>query len=143
MRYPIRKALLIASLLGTAATLSFGPASAAETEVQTTIPGTSTEIWQAIDGHIAELKGLIAKDALKTVHQHAYAVRDLVRALPTHSPGLSITALATVSAQVKFVDTLAARLDASGDANDKTSTAANLAKLENILKTIRGEYGTP
>ena len=113
----------------------------AETEVQTTIPATSTEIWRAIDGHIAELKGLIAKNTLKTVHQHAYAVRDLVRALPTHSPALSAAARSNVSAQVKFVDTLAVRLDASGDANDKTGTAANLAKLENVLKTIRMQYG--
>lgn len=140
MRIPILIALLISVLFGANATLSSGPAMAAETEVQTAIPATSVQIWRAIDGHIADLHGLIAKNALKTVHQHAFAVRDLVRALPTHSPPLSVAALANVSAQVKFVDTLATRLDASGDANDKPGTAANLTKLENVLKTIRAQY---
>ncbi|MBI3676999.1 MAG: transporter [Proteobacteria bacterium] len=142
MKSPILNALLAAALLGTTATFSAGVAVAAEAEASTAIPGTSAEIWKAIDGNVAELKGLIAKNTLQTVHQHAYAIRDLVRALPSHSPGLSAAALANVSAQVKFVDTLAVRLDASGDANDKAGTEANLAKLENILKTIRAQYGS-
>ena len=140
MKTSIRTVLLVAILFGVPVSLSSKLASAAETEVRTVIPGTSAEIWHAIDGHIAELHGLIAKGTLSTVHQHAYAVRDLVRALPTHSQGLAATALAAVSAQVKFVDTLAVRLDASGDANDKPGTGANLAKLENILKSIRSQY---
>lgn len=140
MKKSMRTALLVATVFIVPASLSSNLASAAETEVQTVIPGTSAEIWKAIDGHIAELRGLIAKGTLSTVHQHAYAVRDLVRALPIHSQGLSAAALATVSAQVKFVDILAVRLDASGDANDKAGTAANLAKLENILKSIRSQY---
>ena len=142
MKLPILNALLIGALFGAIATFSSGPSMATETEVQTPIPATSAQIWRAIDGHIADLKGLIAKNTLKSVHQHAYAVRDLVRALPTHSSGLSASALATVSAQVKFVDTLATRLDASGDANDKSGTAANLTKLEKVLKTIRAQYGS-
>ncbi len=140
MKTPIRTALLVAILSGVPVCLSSNLASATETDVQTAIPGTSAEIWPAIDGHINELHGLIAKGTLSSVHQHAYAVRDLVRALPTHSQGLSPMALATVSTQVKFVDTLAVRLDASGDANDKPGTTANLAKLENILKSIRSQY---
>jgi hypothetical protein len=142
MKLPILNALLTAALLGAATTYSSDLASAAEAETHTAIPNTPAEIWRAIDGHIAELKGLIAKGTLTTVHQHAFAVRDLVRALPTHSPSLSVAALANVSAEVKFVDTLAARLDESGDANDKAGTAANLAKLENILKAIRSQYGS-
>ena len=141
MKSPTLKALVITALLGTAAMFSNGVASAAAAEATTAIPGTSAEIWKAIDTNVAELNGLIAKNTLQTVHQHAYAIRDLVRALPTHSQGLSAAAIANVSAQVKYVDTLATRLDASGDANDKPGTAANLAKLENILKTIRAQYG--
>ena len=142
MKLPIVSALLLSALLGATAMTASCPVIAAETEAHTAIPATSAEIWRAIDGHITDLTGLIAKNTLKTVHQHAYAVRDLVRALPTHSSGLSAAALAAVRAQVKFVDTLAARLDASGDANDKPGTAANLAKLENVLKTIRAQYGS-
>ena len=134
-------AVAIAALLGAIATFPSGSAGATETEMQTTIPATPAEIWRAIDAQIAQLKVLVANNTLKTVHEHAYAVRDLVRALPTHSPSLSPVALSNVSAQVKFVDTLAVRLDESGDANDKSSVAANLTKLEHILNTIRAEYG--
>ncbi len=142
MRLSTLRTMLAATLLGAAATLSAVSAPAAEVEVRTTIPSTASEIWKAIGGQIGELKSLIAKGTLKTVHQHAYAVRDLVRALPSHSPSLTADARAKVSAQVKFVDTLATRLDASGDANDKPGTVANLKKLENILTAIRALYGS-
>lgn len=142
MKSPPLSALLIMALLGSTTTFASDLARAAEVETQTAIPGTSVEIWRAIDGHIAQVKGLITKGTLKTVHQHAYAVRDLVRALPTHSPSLSAAAVAHVSAQVKFVDTLAERLDATGDANDKSGTAANLAKLEKILNALKAQYGS-
>ncbi|MBI1213480.1 MAG: transporter [Alphaproteobacteria bacterium] len=115
-----------------------GLASAAETAV--TIPATATEIWQAIDTHLKELHADIDKGALNNVHAHAFAIRDLVRALPTHSPGLSADALAKVSTGVKFVDTLAERLDKTGDANDKAGTLANTDKLEKQLASIRANY---
>ena len=141
MKYRVPSMLLLAALLSGTTAASIGLAKSAEVEIQTAIPGTSTEIWRAIDGQIVELKSLVANNTLSSVHQHAYAVRDLVRALPSHSQGLSAAALANVGAHVKFVDTLAARLDASGDAKDKSSTAANLAKLENIVIAIKAQYG--
>ena len=117
-----------------------GMATAAEASV--TIPATSAEIWKAIDMHVKELHATVDKNALSTVHEHAFAIRDLVRALPTHSAGLSADALTKVKAQVTFVDTLADRLDQTGDANDKPGTVANLTKLEGVLKTIRANYPT-
>jgi len=114
------------------------PALAAEETM--TIPGTSAEIWKAIDTHLGELRADIKKGALKNVHKHAFAIRDLVRGLPHHSPELSAEALAKVTSQVKFVDTLAERLDQTGDANDKAGTEDNLAKLEATLKSIRANY---
>ena len=117
------------------------PAAAAEEkEAAVTIPATAAEIWQAIDMHVKELHADIDKGALKNVHAHAFAVRDLVRGLPTHSPGLSVDANAKVKDQVTFVDTLAGRLDKTGDANDKPGTVSNLTKLEGVLKTIRANY---
>jgi hypothetical protein len=53
---------------------------------------------------------------------------------------LSAEALAKVTSQAKFVDTLAERLDQTGDANDKAGTEDNLAKLETVLKNIRANY---
>ena len=122
--------------LGSAPTL----AVAAETETHMAIPGTSAGIWAAIDTHMKELHAAITQGKLNTVHQHAFAVRDLVRALPSHSASLSASALATVATQGKFVDTLAERLDQSGDANDKAGTEDNTRKLENVLKALRAQY---
>ena len=130
----------MATALGVASTtFAFAPrAMAAEAAVK--IPATAAEIWKAIDMHIKELHADIDKGALKNVHEHAFAVRDLVQALPTHSTGLSQDAIAKVTEQSKFVDTLAKRLDETGDGNDKPGTVANLAKLEGVLKTIRANY---
>lgn len=104
------------------------------------VPTNAVGIWKAIDGHVKELEELVATGNLKQVHEHAFAIRDLVRALPEHSAALAAEARTRVSANVKFVDTLAARLDESGDANDKTATASNLKKLEDVLARIRVEY---
>lgn len=122
------------------APIAYGMASAIAAEQAVTIPATAAEIWKAIDMHMMELQADIKKGTLNKVHVHAFAVRDLVRALPSHSPGLSAEAIAKVTAQVKFVDTLAERLDQTGDANDKAGTEANTAKLENLLKSIRASY---
>lgn len=139
MNSSIVKALTVAAIMG-----SFGSMSAAtlaaETGVQTSIPGTSAGIWRAIEMHMQELHATITKGKLGTVHQHGYAVRDLVRALPAHSPNLSADALAKIAAQTKFVDTLAERLDQSGDANNTAGTEENTRKLEAILKAMRTQY---
>ncbi len=122
------------------APVAYGMTSAIAAEQAVTIPATAAEIWKAIDMHVTELHADIKKGALSKVHEHAFAVRDLVRALPTHSPGLSTEAIAKVTEQVKFVDTLAERLDQTGDANDTAGTQGNTAKLEALLKSIRANY---
>ena len=126
----------ILKAIGLVTFLSLAPAA----EATVVIPATSAEIWKAIDARMVELRADIGKGALKNVHTHAFAVRDLVRGLPSRSSGLSAAAITDVTAQVPFVDTLADRLDQTGDANDKPGTQANLAKLENVLKTIRANY---
>ena len=134
----------ILKAIGLVTFLSLAPAAHATAspaaEATVVIPATSAEIWKAIDARMVELRADIGKGALKNVHKHAFAVRDLVRGLPSRSSGLSAAAITNVTAQVPFVDTLAARLDQTGDANDKPGTEANLAKLENVLKTIRANY---
>lgn len=100
------------------------------------IPDTADGIWQAIDQHSAELKAAIASGALDTVHHHAFAIRDLVAALPAHSPTLPADDQAKLQSEVKFVSTLAARLDETGDAGDKAGTQANYDKLVTVLNGI-------
>lgn len=140
MKSSFIKQLPLVVLLGSSVLFTGAAVAAEETEAKTVIPATAEGIWQAIDKHVQELHGAIATSKLDGVHVHAYAVRDLVRALPTHSPGLAADALTKVKQQSKFVDTLAERLDQTGDANDKPGTQANLQKLEGVLKLLRAPY---
>jgi hypothetical protein len=139
MNHSIIKQLVVAAVVCVCGAVPTVPV-AAETEAPVTIPNTSAGIWQAVDSHMQELHAAIAQGKLNTMHQHAYAVRDLVRSLPSHSANLPAEALAKVTAQTKFVDTLAERLDQTGDANDKAGTESNVSKLEGVLKTIRDQY---
>ena len=85
---------------------------------------------------VFELKATIRNGTLKDVHRKAFAIRDLVAALPAHASALPADARAKLHDDVKFVATLAARLDASGDANDKAATQANYDKMVGVLNGI-------
>jgi hypothetical protein len=104
------------------------------------VPASAPEILQAIDAKSAQLQHAIQTGALGQVHHLAYAIRDLAAALPSHSPNLAADKLAAVKGEVKFVATLAERLDASGDANDKATTQANYEKLAKVIATIHSNY---
>jgi hypothetical protein len=45
-----------------------------------------------------------------------------------------------VKAESKFVATLAQRLDAAGDSNNKAASISNFDKLKDVLKSIRINY---
>ena len=109
-----------------------------ETDMQ--IPATAAAIWQAIDQQSAALGKAIQTDAFDEVHHRAFAIRDLVAALPSHSGSLSPDKLAQVRANTQFVSTLAQRLDATGDARDKAGTESNFRKVQQILAAIRANY---
>lgn len=106
------------------------------------IPKTSTEILQVVDKQLGELNKTIDAGQLGEVHHHAFAIRDLVDALPEHSAQLSADKLEQVKSNVKYVDTLAKRLDESGDAKDKKSVMENLTKLKKLLDNIHSNYST-
>lgn len=117
-------------------------AVAAEAEEKTVIPETTDAILQAIDAKSAELKKTIDGGALGEVHHQAFAIRDLVNALPAKSASLAADKLAKVKGEAKFVATLAERLDATGDAKDLAGTKQNYAKLTAVLASIRGNYSS-
>lgn len=100
------------------------------------IPETADAIWQEIDKHSAELKATIDSGSLSEVHHHAFAIRDLVAALPTHSPTLPAKEQKKLQGEVKFVSTLADRLDQSGDGNDKAATQSSYDQLVKVLGGI-------
>ena len=105
-------------------------------EAATIIPDTADAIWQAIDTHSAELKATIASGSLGEVHHHAFANRDLVAALPSHSPTLGAEDQAKLEGEVKFVNTLADRLDESGDGADQAGSQSNYDQLVTVLAGI-------
>ena len=117
------------------------PEAPAEAETPTQIPaGGADVVWQAIDQKNAELETAIHSGSLGEVHHMAFAIRDLVAALPERSSALSADQQSKVQASVKFVATLAERLDASGDANDKAGAQDNYSKLSGVLKDLRANY---
>jgi len=134
--------ILLGALL--ASSLLFNPHMYAhageEHESKIEIPATAEAIWQSIDEERQELSKVIEAGKLDEVHHHAFAIRDFVAALPSHSNSLPANKLAKVKANGKFVATLAERLDVSGDAKDKSGTESNFKKLERILKSIRKNY---
>lgn len=144
MRHQLTKGCkLIMALLG-ACLLNFSIQSIALANEQETaplkIPTTIPEVWQAIDEHSAAISKLITANQLTTIHSHALAIRDLVRALPGLSGNLSPEKLAAVKRDSGYVDQLAVRLDKTGDANDKDGTIANFDKLQKILEQIKTNY---
>ncbi|MEO6104100.1 MAG: hypothetical protein ABIP44_10735, partial [Pseudoxanthomonas sp.] len=102
------------------------PMAASESaDASAAIPDTADGIWTAIDAHSTELKATINSGNLSEVHHHAFAIRDLVAALPAHSPTPGPEDQAKLEGEVKSVTALADRLDQTGDADDKSGTQAN------------------
>lgn len=114
--------------------------SGEEAQAPTAIPATAAEIWTRIDAEVAELDKAVAGGAFGEVHHHAFAVRDLVAALPGRSKSLPADKLAKVQANVKFVATVAQRLDAAGDASDKAAVQSGVAQLKKVLAGTRANY---
>lgn len=104
------------------------------------IPDTPAAIWQLIDKETEDTTKAIQTGALKDLHHHAYTIRDLVAALPDHSGSLPADKVTKIKADAKFVATLAQRLDAAGDSNNKAASVSNFDKLKDVLKTIRTNY---
>ncbi|HAT7823879.1 TPA: transporter [Legionella pneumophila] len=120
--------------------LSPAYAAANHEEEAQTIPTTIPAIWEAIDEHAAAINKALANNQLSTIHQHAFAIRDLVKALPSLSKNLSEEQLKNLQLNVGYTEQLAKRLDKTGDANDKEGTVANWQKLQKVLTLIRANY---
>jgi hypothetical protein len=113
------------------------PQAQATEEATVQIPATTAAIWQVIDQHTAELAKLIQAGTLEDVHHHAFAIRDLSAALPARVAAMAPDKRKQLESDVKFVATLAQRLDASGDANDRAGAESNYTKLKGVLGAMR------
>ena len=102
------------------------------------IPDTLDGIWKEMHHHHQELKDTIKAMKLATVHEHAFAVRDLAKALPAKVPAAHKKHVENL---VKKVSQLAEDLDKSGDAGEQAKTEANLKKLDAVLKDMEDMAG--
>ncbi len=109
------------------------PDSAGESQA---IPDTADGVWQSIEQHRAELQASIQGKSLGEVHHHAFAIRDLVAALPERSPTLPTEDKTKLQGEIAAVATLADQLDATGDAGDQAGAQAAYDKLVGVLNGI-------
>lgn len=103
-------------------------------------PDSVGGILQAVKVHEGELSNLVTAKELGKVHEAAFAIRDLVAALPEKSGQLSAEQQAKLKGNVKYVATLAERLDAAGDAKNQGATEATFKQLQSVLGAIEGLY---
>ena len=132
------KSLIISSLFAVTSVVgaSIPTAAFAETESKIAIPATADGIWKAVDQEMATLNQLIVDKKLATLHEHAYAVRDLVAALPEHVK-LSPADQAKLASDEKFIAALASRLDQSGDSGDQAGAQSNYDKFKSVISNVR------
>ena len=97
-------------------------------------------LWRAVKTHEEELNNRIKAKDLGKVHQVAFAIRDLVAAMPEKSGQLSAEQQAKLKGNVKYVATLAERLDAAGDAKNQSATEAGFKQLQSVLGAIETLY---
>lgn len=102
------------------------------------VPGTLDGIWADIHKHQKELADTVQSKKLDDVHHHAFAIRDLAKALPAKVPAEHKK---HVENMVKKLSQTAADLDKSGDAGDQAKTEANLKKLDALLKEMEDMAG--
>ena len=106
----------------------------------TKIPATVPEIWKKIHQQQAELIKTVAKKDLGEAHDHAFAIRDLVKALPAkvaaeHKPN--------AEAGVKEIRKLAADIDKSGAAGAQKATEANVKKMGEAILALQTKLQPP
>jgi len=104
------------------------------------IPKTLPAIWSAVTEHQKELHAVLVDKKLDDVHHHAFAVRDLVAAMPAKSSGLVPQKKTALTKSVSRVASLAKLLDEAGDAGDSAKVATLIVKLDAELKTIEALY---
>ena len=109
-----------------------------EAHAKIQVPDTLDGIWKEIHHHHQELKDTVKVGKLAEVHEHAFAIRDLGKALPAKVPSEHKK---HVENMVKKLSQIAADLDKSGDAGDQAKTEANLKKLEALLKEMEDMAG--
>ena len=99
----------------------------------TKIPATVAEIWIAIHKQEVELAATVEQKDLGEAHDHAFAIRDLVKALPGK---VAAENKAKAELAAKEIAKLAADIDKTAAAKAQKATEANVKKLKNAVATL-------
>ena len=102
----------------------------------TKIPATVEEIWKKIHEQQTKLADVVAKKDLGEAHDHAFAIRDLVKALPAKVPAENKT---NAMEGAKEITKLAADIDKSGAAGAQKATEANVKKLDAAVVALEAK----
>ena len=102
-----------------------------------TIPATAGEILTAVDTHLADLDRTIAAKALDKVHATAFAIRDLLLALPEKARDLPEPEKKALAASLGRIKQQAGLLDKYGDAGDLAQTTAVFGKFKEEIEKIK------
>lgn len=99
---------------------------------------TVREKWQAIDSHMNHLKTLIEADDLGRVHEAAFAVRDLAKALPQGD--LTADQKTVFQSLLEEVEKEANLLDEYGDSGNLAEARRELNDFDRSLFSIKRLY---
>lgn len=102
----------------------------------TKIPATVEEIWKAIRSQEGKLARVVAAKDLGEAHDHAFAIRDLVKALPAKVAAENKTKAEESS---KEIAKLAADIDKSGAAGAQKATEENVKKMGAAIKALEAK----
>jgi hypothetical protein len=101
------------------------------------IPDTADGILAEIHKHHSELADVVTNKKLADVHHHAFAVRDLAKALVDKAPA---DKKQRVQGAANNIAKLADELDKAGDAGDQAKTEANLKKFDAVIAQLEAQF---
>lgn len=101
------------------------------------IPDTLHGIWKEIHTHHLALGEVVKEKRLSEVHEHAFAIRDLAKALPSKAGQANKKPIENL---VKKIGGIAAELDKSGDAGNQQRAEAGLKKLDEALAKLQDQF---
>lgn len=102
----------------------------------TKIPATVEDIWKEIHKQQAKLVSTVEKKDLGEAHDHAFAIRDLVKALPAKVPAEN---KAKAQESAKEISLIAADIDKSGAAGAQKATETNVKKMGEAISTLQNK----
>lgn len=105
----------------------------------TKIPATVEDIWKEIQKQQVKLTSVVAKKDLGEAHDHAFAIRDLVKALPAKVPADQKT---KAEAGAKEITKIAGDIDKSGAAKAQKATEANVKKMDTAIAALQASLKT-